>query len=459
MERERKRDQSILVIGNASSAAPSNVASLLSTAGEFQCKCETWDMLAADRLEQYQSQLIVPVGCSPCEGLKGFFHGLRTKASTAPVLAIMPSDADPDLLQLASEVAQDFLLWPVREVELYERVRRLVGAAIPHAAETRRRLAGEVGLAQLIGNDDSFLAVLESLPAIAASEFPVLVTGETGTGKELVARAIHLLSSRSSGPFIPVDCTTIPDHLVESELFGHSRGAFTDAYKDQKGLAAMASGGSLFLDEIDALSHSSQAKLLRLLQEGTYRALGSPRFEDANVRIIVASNQDLEECVREKRFRSDLYFRLNVVSLHMPPLRERRADILLLARHFLQVLSSRGGKPKFLSPAADRKLENYHWPGNIRELSNVIQRAYILSPTSRIDAGHIRLLSASDSASSAQASFRDARAAALARFEKEYVMQMLSRHNGNITHAALEAQKDRRAFGRLVKKHHLRVMA
>ncbi|MBV9183649.1 MAG: sigma-54-dependent Fis family transcriptional regulator [Acidobacteria bacterium] len=366
----------------------------------------------------------------------------------------MPDEPDSDLLQVASEVAQDFVLWPAKQLELYERVRRLVATSAPFAADVRRRLAREVGLAQLIGNDRSFLAVIERLPAVASSEFPVLLTGETGTGKELVARAIHLVSARASGPFIPVDCTTIPEHLVESELFGHSRGAFTDAYRDQRGLIAMGAGGTLFLDEIDSLSLASQAKLLRLLQEGTYRALGAPRSEAANVRIIAASNQNLEASVREKRFRSDLYFRLNVVTLHMPPLRERRGDILLLAQHFLKSLSSRGESTlKVLLPTAARKLESYDWPGNVRELYNVIQRAFVLSPAPRIHPSDIQLMNIHDTCEQSVPNFREARAAALATFEKEYVSKILSKHGGNITHAAVEAQKERRAFGRLVKKH------
>ena len=222
----------------------------------------------------------------------------------------------------------------------------------------------------------------------------------------------------------------------------------------------MATGGTLFLDEIDSLSFPSQAKLLRLLQEGTYRALGSPRFESANVRIIAASNENLEASVREKRFRSDLYFRLNVVTLHMPPLRERRGDILLLAQHFLKSLSTRGDSTlKVLSPAAARKLESYHWPGNVRELYNVMQRAFVLSTASRIHPSDIQLLMTHDGSEQPVHSFRQARAAALAVFEKEYVEKMLSKHAGNITHAALEAQKERRAFGRLVKKHRIPPMS
>ena len=217
------------------------------------------------------------------------------------------------------------------------------------------RLRQEMGMAQLMGQDPAFVATLEAIPLLAASLAPVLLSGETGTGKELCARAIHHLSRREGFPSIPVECGALPDHLAENEIFGHVRGTFTDAHADQKGLAAMAEGGTLVLDEIDSLSLAAQAKLLRFLEDGACHALRADSFTRANVRVIAATNRDLESCVREKQFRSDLYFRLNVLQLRLPPLRDRRGDISVLARHFLASCSAATGvRPKSFSPATGR---------------------------------------------------------------------------------------------------------
>jgi DNA-binding NtrC family response regulator len=251
-----------------------------------------------------------------------------------------------------------------------------------------------------------------------------------------------------------VDCGALPDHLFENEVFGHVRGAFTDARTDQKGLIAMASGGTLFLDEIDALTPGARAKLLRFLREKTYRPLGSDRFEHADVTIIAASNRDLERCVGQKQFRSDLFFRLNVLRLQLPPLRERREDIGPLARHFLAGLVESGGsKSKTISGSALRKLCAYGWPGNVRELQNVIQRAAVFSDGTQILPCHLPIPGSTEEALAVN--FRQARNAAIQVFEKAYVGDMLRKHNGNVTRAAREAQQDRRAFGRLVKKYNI----
>ena len=211
-----------------------------------------------------------------------------------------------------------------------------------------------------------------------------------GLVKSYSPHAIHSLTNRRNGPFIPLDCGTLPEQLAENELFGHRRGAFTDAHADQKGLAGMADGGTLFLDEIDALSLVNQSKLLRFLQEGTYRSLGSDRFSSADVRVIAASNRSLEECIEQQQFRRDLYFRLNVLRLHLPPLRERHSDVSLLATRFLQEECAAGkSEQKFFSRLALRKLESHNWPGNVRELLNTVQRAFVSCPGAQIMPNHI----------------------------------------------------------------------
>jgi DNA-binding NtrC family response regulator len=294
--------------------------------------------------------------------------------------------------------------------------------------------------------------MLVKLPRIAQAEGNVLLTGETGTGKELCARAIHHLSARRPAPFIAVDSGALPEGLLESELFGHTAGAFTDARAEHRGLAALAEGGVLFLDEVDALSPRLQSKLLRFLEERTYKPLGSERFRRADVRMIAATNRNLEALVRTGAFRSDLYFRMNVLHLRLPPLRERPADIPVLAEHFLQIQPPGRGQPRSLAPSALRKLTLHHWPGNVRELLNVVQRAVVFADGPVIRAQDIDLTLPVDVGEAPGAGFRQARADALARFERAFVENLLRKHNGNITRAAREARKDRRAFGRLVKR-------
>jgi len=301
------------------------------------------------------------------------------------------------------------------------------------------------------------MQAVRQLPRFARAEAPVCITGETGTGKELCARAMHHLSHRQRAPFIAVDCGALPEQLFENEMFGHSRGAFTDAHRDHKGLIAIAEGGTLFLDEVDALSLPSQAKLLRFLQERTFRPLGSDRFETADVRVIAATNRDLEAVVRDRQFRSDLFFRLNVLRLRLPPLRERRSDLELLAHAALKhYWAGAAEEVPVIAPAALRALRVHDWPGNVRELYNVVQRAVVACDGSLILPEHlgppfdnfqVRHGPSSD--------FRSSRAAAVAEFERRYVEDLLMKCNGNVTHAAREAQQDRRAFGRFIKKYNI----
>jgi DNA-binding NtrC family response regulator len=310
-----------------------------------------------------------------------------------------------------------------------------------------------------VGHDPAFLKVVEQIALFGANDAPVLLTGETGTGKELCARVTHLLSQRRRGPFIPVDCGAIPDHLLENELFGHARGAFTDARTDQKGLIALAQGGTLFLDEIDSLSLMAQGKVLRLLQEHTYRPLGSEVFKQADVRIIAATNRNLQQLVEQKVFRSDLFFRIHVLHIHLPSLRERSSDIELLSRHFIEEICRASNiSRKVLSQAAARKLGQYDWPGNVRELYNTLQRAVLCSPGAQIAASLIDINGSSygfrDPMHETDCeAFRSAKLRAIECFEREYVRRMMDKHAGNVTHAAREAGKDRRAFGRLAKKY------
>jgi len=423
----------------------------------FTSRCEVvkWDTFLPDKTALNAAELIVAIAVPMPPQAIGLFNWLRDHPIPTPTLAVLPSEVDAETLETVSKLADDFTLWPIHKEELRHRLERLLDdkSHIDELESARDRLTDLMGMGQLIGRHATFTHAIESIPLIAKSDLPVLITGATGTGKELCARAIHLLGRRRNFPFIAIDCAAIPDHLFENEMFGHARGAFTDAHSNQKGLAAMAEGGTLLLDEVDALSPGAQAKLLRFLQERTYRPLGGDRFIKADIHIVAATNRNIESCVGEKRFRADLYFRLNGLRLELPSLARRRSDIPLLARHFLLILSSSTDSVRRISPSALRKLEAYDWPGNVRELFNVVQRAALFAEGQQILPIHISLPvpEAPDGASTDD--FRRARVRAIESFERQYVEELLRKHKGNVTRAALEAGKDRRAFGRLKKKY------
>ena len=319
-----------------------------------------------------------------------------------------------------------------------------------------QRLKEKLGLKQLVGESPLFLAVLKKIPVVANCDATVLMSGETGTGKELCARAIHYLSPRASKPFIPVNCGAIPTELVENELFGHMRGAFTSASSSQPGLIHGAHGSTLFLDDIDCLPLSAQVKLLRFLQEKEYRQLGSTKMCHADVRVISATNLDLEEALRQGKLRQDLYYRLSVIPLMLPPLRNRPEDIQLLARHFLEKYATEFNKQVtgFASDAM-QMLMLYDWPGNVRELEHLIERGVLFSDQTVIGGADIVL--PRQKSTQCQESFKEAKAKVIAQFERTYIQGLLRAYQGNITKAAQAAQKNRRAFWQLIRKHRIDV--
>lgn len=414
-----------------------------------------WESFAPETLRHSAARLILAQGAPNTDKVAQFFEWLRHNPIHIPTLAILPEVPDADSLQAITAVIDDFVFVPLREKELELRIERILGGQST-ARRPHNVLQQQMGLRNLVGSHTLFVCAVEKVPLFAASNAPVLITGETGTGKELFAHAIHSLSQRRGGPFIPVDCGSLPEQLTENELFGHCRGAFTDAHSEQKGLVGMANGGTLFLDEVDALSAANQAKLLRFLQEGTYRQLGADSFTRSNARIVAATNRNIEQCVEQKVFRADLYFRLNVLRLELPALRQRHGDVSLLAQHFLD--SERAGAQaggKFFAPAALRKLESYHWPGNARELLNTVQRAAVCAGGRQIRAEDIVLSAQGNGQGTSHndGTFQAAKQQTIEKFERSYVEELLTRHRGNITQAAREAGKERRAFGRLIKKY------
>ncbi|GAB3033510.1 MULTISPECIES: sigma-54 dependent transcriptional regulator [Oleiagrimonas] len=311
----------------------------------------------------------------------------------------------------------------------------------------------------LLGSSPQFAHVLAQIRRVARFDITVLVSGETGTGKELAAHAVHYLGDRAGGPFIPINCGALSESLVESELFGHERGAFTDARQAAPGLISEADGGTLFLDEIDALSSKAQASLLRFLQDGTYRRVGGTQMRQADVRLIAASNADLDALVESRRFRRDLLYRLKVLPLHMPPLRERGEDVVELAQTFLDRLNQRyiDDMPgKRFHPRTIAALAHHDWPGNVRELEHFVQREFLMCEDRVIHAMPDH--HASDSRSHAaeprfNGAFREAKARAIAEFERRYVASAMKRAHGNISEAARMAGQDRSAFSKLVRKY------
>jgi two-component system response regulator AtoC len=278
--------------------------------------------------------------------------------------------------------AYDYIVKPFRAEEILKAVakaleqRRLWREVLHLRREVERKYSFE----NIVGKSQAMQHVFRQIQTVAASKSTVLITGDSGTGKELVARAIHYRSKRKSGPFVVIDCGAIPENLQESELFGHIKGSFTGAVSTKRGLCEEANGGTLFLDEVGDLSGPSQAKLLRVLQEGTIRRLGETKTIEVDVRVIAATNKDLAELVREGRFREDLYYRLNVIPITLPHLRERREDIPLLAECFMRRYAAEATKEvRRISPSAMEVLLSYPWPGNVRELENVIERAVLFS--------------------------------------------------------------------------------
>jgi DNA-binding NtrC family response regulator len=333
-------------------------------------------------------------------------------------------------------------------------------------------------VARLVGRSPAFLTAVAHLIPVARSGSAVLISGETGTGKELVARAVHYLSDRAARPFVAFNCGALPDSLLEDELFGHERGAYTGAHASRKGLVAAAAGGTLFLDEVDGLTPRAQTALLRLLQEKTFRLLGSAEEQRADVRVITATNADLDRSMAAGAFRTDLYYRLCVFRFHLPALRERPEDILLLAEHFLRKHALPNGIMPRLSDSARAALTQYDWPGNIRELENGILRAIHLSPDGVIEEADLALpgwpptdaippaLAATAEPEQSSAALADAAAPAeplesmrvakrrvVEEFEKKYLARLIIEHAGNVTRAAQAAGKERRELGKLLKKY------
>jgi DNA-binding NtrC family response regulator len=367
--------------------------------------------------------------------------------------------------------ALDYLAKPFSDDELVLAVERT--AEKKRLAEEnlilRKELLDRYGFGNIIGDNPRMLQIFEEVGKVGPTDSTVLIYGESGTGKELFARAIHSHSQRTHRPFVPIDCSTLSSGLLESELFGHVKGAFTGAVQEKAGIFGSARKGTLFLDDVANLSPELQAKLLRVLESGEYKPVGSDQIFTTDVRIIAATNQDLGEMVTAGTFREDLFYRLNVFPLRIPPLRERRGDIPKLAYHFMRVFCRKSGKRvRGFSDDALEALLNHDWPGNVRELKNVVERLVILADRDTLGildlvnhlqirqslAGHEVPTTAEDLrvAKKLKKQILDA---AFSNVEKAFLMRALEDAGGNITHAAARVGMQRSNFSALMKKHHI----
>jgi DNA-binding NtrC family response regulator len=306
-------------------------------------------------------------------------------------------------------------------------------------------------LHEIVGRSPAYLRLIAQIRKMAGNDASVLIEGETGSGKELAARAMHYLSRRREKPFVPLNCGAIPDSLIEAELFGHVRGSFTDAKQSREGVIAHANGGTLFLDEVDALSVKGQVTLLRFLQDRRYRQIGHSCERVSDVRIIAATNRPMKIVVAEGHFRADLLYRLNVLGLCVPPLRERVEDILPLAEHYIALFCSRYDREaRHLDDETRLWMQQYEWPGNIRELENLIHRMVLLCDGRQLHCiGEFN----TEAAPSSCPDFQHAKAQAIELFERTYLIRLMAEAHGNVSAAARMACKERRALGKLLKKH------
>jgi two-component system, NtrC family, response regulator GlrR len=412
-------------------------------------------------------KLAEAISCSACSVIfavqssdrlkytRRLFLSPEIQIPTKPLLVVVDEAEPEEMIEWIKQLAADFITKPLKTIDVLPRIWRLLDQSSESETELMQ-VREELGMRQLVGESEAFLNEIEKLPLVAKCDASILITGDTGTGKELCARAIHYLSPRASQSFLPVNCGAIPAELIENEVFGHVSGAFTGAKTTRHGLIDEANGGTLFLDEVDCLPLMAQVKFLRFLQEKEYRPLGATKTRKADVRVIAATNVNCEAAVREGKLRQDLYYRLNVIQLKLPSLRERREDIPLLAHHFLNRYGLEFNKQVTgFSPDAIRKLIQYDWPGNVRELEHVIMRAIVLSTKPIICAASIAI-SESENIPIVE-SFQEAKNRMVDQFEKTYIEGLLLSNHCNISRSAKAAQKNRRAFWELIRKHHISV--
>ena len=429
-----------------------------------------------EMIEEFKPEAIVlDFNLPGMDGIEALAR-IRRKDPDAVVVMMTGHGNEQIAVEAMKGGAYDYLTKPVALGKLKLVLERALSAerSREELAYHRRRAVPPVGVSALIGESEAMARLRQSIGRILEAERgltggdppAVLITGETGTGKELVARALHVDGPRASGPFVEINCATIPTQLLEAELFGHERGAFTDARERKLGLIEAANGGTLFLDEIGEIEPPLQVKLLKLLEDKRVRRLGSVREQQVSVRIVTATNRDLEQMVRQGRFRSDLFFRLRILQLSTPPLRDRGDDVLVLARHFLEAHRLRYGKPVLtFSDEAEQRLRQHRWPGNVRELRNVIEHSVIMVHGTVIEARDLMLAqvdaepqpaSAPDPVPARDESARGAVSDTLPEMERQMLLRALEGHRWNVTRAARALGVSRDTLRYRIEKFQLR---
>lgn len=474
----------------------SGIAALLRRQ-KFEVETASSGLVALEKLAAAPVQLVLTDLTMP--GMSGLdlLEQIKSRYPDTLVVLVTGFATVQTAVEAIRKGAFDYVPKPFSPQQLEVVVRR----AFEHQALTRenrdlrRQIRDRFSYDKLMGVSDSMKRVYEILRRISATEASVLIIGESGTGKELIAQAIHANSLRSSRAFQPVDCAALPANLLESELFGYEKGAFTGANTQRKGLLEAADGGTFFLDELGELDLAIQVKFLRVLQEREFRRVGGQKMISVDVRVVAATNRDLEKEVREGRFREDLYHRLNVIQIRLPPLRERHGDIMLLAQHFLTGFAARSKKGELsLAPAAQEVLEAHRWPGNVRELQNAMEYAASLCEGQWIGVDDLPLVVRESAAKLRPVSvvvpepppsptpnlplatlgpnpppgslggvvhhdlpYKKAKRRWLEVFEREYILELLRRHEFNISQAANTAQIDRKSIQRIVKKNNIQL--
>jgi len=428
---------------------------------------------ALDRLEQVRFRLLVTDLKMP--GMSGLevLEEIRTCQPELPVVLITGYAAIDNAVEAMKNGATDYLAKPFSNEEIISKVKNAIKsrAVLIDDIVLRREMSETQGFDRLIGDSREMKQLYQRIMQVAPTDSTILINGESGTGKELVARAIHAHSPRRSQPFVAIDCTSLAESLLESELFGHVKGSFTGATQTKRGLFEVAEGGTLLLDEVGNISLTTQAKLLRVLQERVVTPIGSTKPLPINIRLVAATNVKLQEMIKEGTFREDLFFRLNIIPIDLPPLRERKGDLMLLAGQFLKRFAEENGKEiRGFSPDVIDQLEHYNFPGNVRELENLIERAVVLSHTDLLQRQDLEMPGDSRTSSSVDSRVpldanelkerkRLLREEAVVPLERAFLLSALDRNDWNITRAAEEVGMQRPNFQAMLKKQGISIRA